>query len=348
MQGVRTGAGPAWIARPRRRKGGAETGPNPTDRSKPDAKRHLVVDRRDTPLGMRLSPANRPDSLMPAPALDAAPGVRRGRGRPRRRPRKLHADKACDHRRCQACDRSLNSPRLWLPKNPQSAPFRSWACAGAEGRAVADAAALFGGERLGGHAWGIDDDPGIASTGTNGDGHRPAGRSRSQDGAPRHRPWPRAPGLRAADAGAEEHRSVSALSARSACRLSGSDGQALVSRTEGTRLLRQLHRGEARRAGDPAGAPEALRGPLRDAARRAGAGRSRPLRGALPRRTRRHADRLALLPGARSLPADLGALRCPPGSPDRPAPPHRRAQGDRRRPARDPLRPDEDRCRRRG
>ena len=35
-------------------------------------------------------------------ALDAIPGVRSGkRGRPRRRPRKLHADKGYDFRRCR-------------------------------------------------------------------------------------------------------------------------------------------------------------------------------------------------------------------------------------------------------
>ncbi len=50
-------------------KGGAETGPNPTDRGKAGTKRHLVVDRRGTPLGVRLSPANRHDSLMLALAL---------------------------------------------------------------------------------------------------------------------------------------------------------------------------------------------------------------------------------------------------------------------------------------
>jgi Putative transposase of IS4/5 family (DUF4096) len=43
-------------------------------------KRHLVADQRGTPLGVRLSPANRPDSLMLAPTLDAVPGVECGRG----------------------------------------------------------------------------------------------------------------------------------------------------------------------------------------------------------------------------------------------------------------------------
>jgi len=51
---------------------------------------------------------------MLAPTLDAVPRVRiGGPGRPRRRPRKLHADKAYDHRRCrQECrDRGV-LPRI--------------------------------------------------------------------------------------------------------------------------------------------------------------------------------------------------------------------------------------------
>ena len=52
---------------------------------------------------MTLSGANRHDSMMLAATLDAIPGVRRkGRGRPRGRPVRLHADKGHDHRRCRA------------------------------------------------------------------------------------------------------------------------------------------------------------------------------------------------------------------------------------------------------
>ena len=48
---------------------------------------------------MTLTGANRHDSAMLAPTLDAVPSVRSGkRGRPRRRPAKLHADKAYDNR----------------------------------------------------------------------------------------------------------------------------------------------------------------------------------------------------------------------------------------------------------
>ncbi len=94
-------------------KGGEETGPNPTDRGKPGTKRHIVVDRAGTPLGVTLSGANRHDSRMLAPTLDAVPGVRHGRGRPRRRPTKLHADKAYDNRRCRAeCRARSVKPRI--------------------------------------------------------------------------------------------------------------------------------------------------------------------------------------------------------------------------------------------
>jgi transposase len=64
-------------------------------------KRHLVVDGQGTPLGLTLSGANRHDSRMLTTTLDAIPPVQGRRGRPRRRPYKLHADKAYDHRRCR-------------------------------------------------------------------------------------------------------------------------------------------------------------------------------------------------------------------------------------------------------
>lgn len=72
-----------------------------------------MVDRTGTPLGISLSGANRHDSLMLAPTLDAVPPVRHGPGRPRCRPDKLHADKAYDHRRCRTeCRRRSIVPRI--------------------------------------------------------------------------------------------------------------------------------------------------------------------------------------------------------------------------------------------
>ena len=80
-------------------KGGEATGPNPTDRGKPGSKYHLVVDKRGILLAVRLSAANAHDATQLLPLVDQIPPIigPRGRpGRPRKRPAKLHADKAYD------------------------------------------------------------------------------------------------------------------------------------------------------------------------------------------------------------------------------------------------------------
>jgi transposase len=59
-----------------------------------------VVDRRGTPLAVRLTGANRHDSTVFEALLDAIPPILRPSGR-RRRPAKLHADKAYDIPRCR-------------------------------------------------------------------------------------------------------------------------------------------------------------------------------------------------------------------------------------------------------
>ena len=93
--------------------GGAATGPNPTDRGKPGSKRHLVVDRQGIPFAVLLTAANVHDSVVLEEALDAVPPVRQPRGRPRRRPNKLHADKAYDYPRCRrACRKRGIVPRI--------------------------------------------------------------------------------------------------------------------------------------------------------------------------------------------------------------------------------------------
>jgi IS5 family transposase len=58
--------------------------------------------------------ANVHDSRLLEPLLDAVEPVRTGRrGRPRRRPAKLHADKGYDYRRCRdACVRRGIQPRI--------------------------------------------------------------------------------------------------------------------------------------------------------------------------------------------------------------------------------------------
>ncbi|NYS79171.1 transposase [Halomonas glaciei] len=77
------------------KKGGSAIGPNPTDRGRPGTKRHLLTDRQGVPLAILLSGANMNDSVPLAALLDSVQPVSSGRpGRPRQRPRKLHADKA--------------------------------------------------------------------------------------------------------------------------------------------------------------------------------------------------------------------------------------------------------------
>jgi hypothetical protein len=71
-------------------------GPSPVDRAKAGTKRHQVVDKNGLPLATILSGANVPDGKKMLAAVDAIPPVRGKAGHPRRRPAKLHGDKAYD------------------------------------------------------------------------------------------------------------------------------------------------------------------------------------------------------------------------------------------------------------
>jgi transposase len=81
------------------KRGGGAVGPNPTDRGRPGSKHHLLVDRRGLPLAAPdLTAANVADTTTLPTMLDRVRPIRGRRGRPRRRPRKLHADKGYDSR----------------------------------------------------------------------------------------------------------------------------------------------------------------------------------------------------------------------------------------------------------
>src|SRR6267154_97913 len=54
---------------------GVLTGPNPTDRAKKGSKRHLLVDGNGTPLAVRITGANRNESLEAMPLLDDVPPI---------------------------------------------------------------------------------------------------------------------------------------------------------------------------------------------------------------------------------------------------------------------------------
>jgi transposase len=79
------GAGGFW---------GARTGPNPTDRGKAGSKRHLLTDANGLPLAIEHTAANVHDSRLCLPLVEAVPPIQGPRGRPRRRPDILFADRA--------------------------------------------------------------------------------------------------------------------------------------------------------------------------------------------------------------------------------------------------------------
>src|SRR5918993_844192 len=61
-----------------------------------------IPDRRGVPLAVMLTAANVHDSMAFEELIDAVEPIKRPRGRPRRRPEKLHADKAYDDKKCKA------------------------------------------------------------------------------------------------------------------------------------------------------------------------------------------------------------------------------------------------------
>ena len=79
-------------------KRGSETGPSPVDRARNGSKHHLLVDATGIPLAWTLTGGNRNDITQLIPLLEAVPAVRGRVGRPRRRPERLTADRAYDHK----------------------------------------------------------------------------------------------------------------------------------------------------------------------------------------------------------------------------------------------------------
>jgi transposase len=76
--------------------GGDKTGPSPVDRGRAGSKHHLITDAKGIPLACLLTAANRPDVTQLLPLVEAIPPVRGKRGRPRRRPDTLLADRGYD------------------------------------------------------------------------------------------------------------------------------------------------------------------------------------------------------------------------------------------------------------
>jgi transposase len=113
------------MPRASRPRGGAETGPNPTDRGKSGAHHHLVTERGGAPLAVLSTAANVNEGTLLARLIDAIPPLRQppGRpGRPRKRPAKLHADKGYASRENRARLRRRGiAPRIARPGIESSA-----------------------------------------------------------------------------------------------------------------------------------------------------------------------------------------------------------------------------------
>ncbi|MER5918534.1 IS5 family transposase [Streptomyces sp. NPDC001982] len=78
-------------------KGGPKTGPSPVDRARTGSKHHLITEAHGIPLAVSLTGGNRNDVTQLIPLIQAVPPVRGRRGRPRRRPDALYADRGYDH-----------------------------------------------------------------------------------------------------------------------------------------------------------------------------------------------------------------------------------------------------------
>ncbi|WP_424537036.1 IS5 family transposase [Sphaerisporangium viridialbum] len=78
-------------------KGGPKTGPSPVDRAKTGSKHHIIADGNGIPLAFSLTGGNRNDVTQLIPLLKALPAVKGRRGRPRKRPACLYADRGYDH-----------------------------------------------------------------------------------------------------------------------------------------------------------------------------------------------------------------------------------------------------------
>ncbi|WHX22039.1 IS5 family transposase [Streptomyces malaysiensis subsp. malaysiensis] len=74
-----------------------KVGPSPVDRARPGSKHHVLTDGNGIPLRVSLTGAHRNDVTQLLPLVVGLPPVRGKRGRPRRKPRAVYADRGYDH-----------------------------------------------------------------------------------------------------------------------------------------------------------------------------------------------------------------------------------------------------------
>ncbi len=94
-------------------KRGLRVGPNPTDRGKAGTKHHLAVEAQGLPLVVTHTAANVHDSLPFEGLIAAIPPIAHPAGYRRKRPDKVHADKAYAFPRCRTFLRTRGiTPRI--------------------------------------------------------------------------------------------------------------------------------------------------------------------------------------------------------------------------------------------
>jgi len=88
-------------------KGGGKTGRSPVDRGKTGSKHHVIVEAHGIPLAARLTGGNRNDVTQLLPLIQAIPAIPGKRGRPRKRPDVIYADRGYDHDKYRRAVRDL-------------------------------------------------------------------------------------------------------------------------------------------------------------------------------------------------------------------------------------------------
>jgi transposase len=78
-------------------RGGPLTGRSPVDRARAGSKHHLIVDCHGVPLAATLTGGHRNDVTQLLPLVDGIGAIAGKRGRPRRRPDRMIADRGYDH-----------------------------------------------------------------------------------------------------------------------------------------------------------------------------------------------------------------------------------------------------------
>jgi transposase len=114
-------------------KGGNKTGRSPVDRGRTGSKHHVIVEGHGIPLAATLTGGNRNDVTQLIPLIQAVPPIRGKRGRARRRPDLVYADRGYDHGKYRRQVRDLGITQSSPAAARTTAP--AWACTGGSWRA---------------------------------------------------------------------------------------------------------------------------------------------------------------------------------------------------------------------